>query len=110
MPLPEFNALGDLPEGIHLVGLDEVLARFGAGTPRRRTVTGQLRRIHSLAVSTGQLDRLIVFGSYVSNKPEPNDVDVILVMKNDFRSECCSPQQAVLFDHARADSELGASV
>ena len=36
MPLPGFNEFGDLPEGRHGATLDEVLARFGAGTPQRR--------------------------------------------------------------------------
>ena len=40
----------------------------------------------------------------------PNDVDVVLVMRNSFRSEDCPPESSVLFDHARADDELGASV
>lgn len=52
----------------------------------------------------------MIFGSYVSDTPEPNDVDVILVMNNDFASERCPEEARVLFDHARADSELGASI
>jgi hypothetical protein len=48
--------------------------------------------------------------SYVSDAGEPNDVDVILVMRNDFRSEACPAESAVLFDRARAHDELGASV
>ena len=63
-----------------------------------------------MAVATGHLDRLVVFGSYVSDVSEPNDVDVILVMRNDFRSENCPMECTVLFDHARAHDELGASV
>jgi hypothetical protein len=59
---------------------------------------------------TGHLDRFVVFGSYVTDVDEPNDVDVILVMRNDFRSEDCSPEVSALFDHARANDELGASV
>jgi hypothetical protein len=61
-------------------------------------------------LATGYLDRLLVFGSYVSDVDEPNDVDVILVMRNDFRSEDCPAESSLLFDHARANAELGASV
>jgi hypothetical protein len=110
MPLPGFNELGDLPEGRHVASLDEVLARFGSGTPQRQAVTDRLRRICSLALATGHLDRLVIFGSYVSDVPQPNDVDVILVMRNDFATESCPAESLVLFDHARADEELGASV
>jgi hypothetical protein len=110
MPLPEFNEFGDLPEGNHPASLAEVVARFGSGTAQRKAVTNRLQRIYQLAVATGRLDRLCVFGSYVSDVDEPNDVDVILVMRNDFRSEDCPAEASVLFDHARANDELGASV
>lgn len=110
MTLPAFNEFGDLPEGNHPASLIEVVARFGTGTAQRRAVTERLQRIHQLAVATGHLDRLMVFGSYVSDVSAPNDVDVILVMRNDFRSEDCPAEAAVLFDHARAQNELGASV
>ena len=110
MPLPEFNDFGDLPAGRHAASVDEVLTRFGSGTPQRQNVTDRLRRIHALAVATGHLDRLVIFGSYVSDVAEPNDVDIILVMGSDFAIEECPADSLVLFDHARADEELGASV
>src|SRR5438876_118650 len=110
MPLPEFNEFGDLPGGNHTASLAEVVARFGHGTAQRKAVTDRLLRIYHLAAATGRLDRLVVFGSYVSDVPVPNDVDVILVMRNDFRSEDCPAESSVLFDHARANDELGASV
>ena len=110
MALPGFNEFGDLPEGRHVAPLDEILARFGSGTRQRQVVTDRLRRIYSLAVATGHLDRLVLFGSYVSDVAEPNDVDVILVMRNDFVTAHCPAESLVLFDHVRADKELGASV
>ncbi len=110
MPLPDFNEFGDLPEGIYPASLAEVIARFGSGTAQRIAVTDRLQRIYQLAVTTEHLDKLIIFGSYVSDAREPNDVDVILVMRNDFRSEECPAESRVLFDHARANAELGASI
>ena len=71
---------------------------------------GRLRRIYSLALATGHLDCLVVFGSYVSDMAEPNDVDVILVMQNDFVTEGCPADSRVLLDHSRAHDELRASV
>ena len=61
-------------------------------------------------VATGRLERLVVFGSYVSDVAEPDDVDVILVMQNDFAVMLCPADSLVLFDHARAHDELGASI
>jgi hypothetical protein len=110
MPLPEFNEFGDLPEGRYAASLSEVVTRFGSGTAQRIVVADRLRRIYELAVATGRLDRLIVFGSFVSDVAEPNDVDAILVMQDDFRLESCPAESLVLFDHGRADAELGASV
>jgi hypothetical protein len=110
VPLPDLNELGDLPEGVHQATLDEVVARFGAGSPQRQAVTARLRRIRELAVRTGGLDRVVVFGSYVTAKPEPNDVDVVLVMRDDFDPTRCPPEAAALFDHGRAEAEFGASV
>jgi hypothetical protein len=110
MPLPDFNKFGDLPEGNHTASLAEVIARFGSGTAQRIAVTSRLQRIYELALATSYLDRLVVFGSYVSDVPEPNDVDVIVVMRNEFRAEDCPAESSVLFDHTRADAELGASI
>lgn len=110
MPLPNFNEFGDLPEGIHPASLAEVIARFGSGEAQRIAVTNRFQRIYQLAAATGYLDKLIVFGSYVSDTKEPNDVDAILVMRNDFHSENCPSESSVLFDHARASDELGASI
>ncbi|HEX5270814.1 MAG TPA: hypothetical protein VFW33_10020 [Gemmataceae bacterium] len=73
-------------------------------------VAGRLRHIHDLAAATGHLARLVIFGSFVSEKPEPNDVDVILAMRDDFRPERCGTEAQVLFEHGRAHDELGASV
>lgn len=51
-----------------------------------------------------------MFGSYVTYKLEPNDVDVVLVMRDDFALSRCSAEQMALFDHTRAERELGASI
>ncbi len=110
MPLPDFTECGDLPHGVHPATLDEVVSRFGAGSPQRRTVTGRLQRIFQLAVSTNALDRMIVFGSYVSSKVAPNDVDVVLVMQDNFKLADCDAAVRTLFDHQLAAAEFGASV
>ena len=109
MPLPPFNEVGDMPEGVHLASFAEVVARFGGGTEQRREVTARLDRIRQLATSTDSLDRLIVFGSFITAKATPNDVDVVLVMKDDFDPLTCSAECQPLFDHRRAAVELGAS-
>ena len=110
MALPEFNDQGDLPEGLHKATLAEVLERFGPGSEARQEATAVLQRIHQLVTATGKLERFVLFGSYITAKPEPHDVDVVLVMKDTFSMAACEEQTRVLFDHQRAEGEVGASI
>ena len=52
----------------------------------------------------------MIFGSYVTAKPDPNDVDVILVMDDDFHRDEMPLEMQGLFDHAVAQARFGASV
>ena len=79
---PEFNDNGDLPAGIHQATLAEVLQHFGTGTIQRRLVAQRLARIYKLAKSTRQVARFVVFGSFVTAKPDPGDVDIFMLMEN----------------------------
>ncbi|MGH9831766.1 MAG: DUF6932 family protein [Blastocatellia bacterium] len=99
-----------MPEGVHQATLDEVLARFGQGTPQRQLVTVRLKRIYDLAVATGKLFRFVIFGSYVTAKAAPNDVDIILVMQDDLAEDDYDPDVFPMFDHQRAQQQLGASL
>ena len=110
MALPEFNDQGDLPEGLHKATLAEVLERFGPGSEARQEATAVLQRIDQLVTGTGKLERFVIFGSYITAKAEPHDVDVVLVMKDDFSMAACDEPTRVLFDHQRADAEVGASI
>jgi hypothetical protein len=110
MALPQFNIQGDLPPGLHKATLVEILERFGPGSEARQVPTAVLQRIHQLVTATGKLERFVIFGSYITAKPEPQDVDVVLVMKDDFSLAACDEQARVLFDHQRAQAEVGASI
>jgi hypothetical protein len=110
MPLPDFNPNGDLPPGVHRAAWTEVMGRFGGGASHRDVCTRRLAHIYELARRTGGLQRLVIFGSYVTAKANPNDVDVILIMDDDFRLENCPMESRALFDHAVAQARYGASV
>ena len=110
MPLPDFNQLGDLPAGVHPATLDEVLERFGHDTPQRQLVTARLLRIYKLAQATAKLLRFVIFGSYITAKPAPNDVDLILVLQDDLTEQDYDPDTFPLFNHLRAQETLGASL
>jgi hypothetical protein len=110
MPLPDFNVLGDLPEGIHQASLEEALTRFGYGTAQRRLVTARLKHVYELVQRTDKLVRCVIFGSYVTAKPAPNDVDIILIMRDDFQEQDYTAELLPILDHLRAQRELGVSV
>ena len=108
--LPQFTEGGDLPAGVHGAKLEEVVQRFGAGSTRRQAIAARLRRIHSLALATGYLARFVVFGSFITAKPEPNDVDVFLLMDDGFEATGLRGEAVILFDHPWAQAYFGASV
>jgi len=110
MEWPEFDNKGDLPVGIHRATLAEMLQHFGTGTLRRTLIGQRLDRIYRLASSTGQLARFVVFGSFVTAKPEPADVDVFIIMEDSFELDWVVGEAAVVFDHEAAQNFEGASV
>lgn len=107
---PEFDINGDLPGGIHQATLTEVVQYFGTGTVQRRLVAQRLKRIYKLASSTGQVVRFIVFGSFVTAKPDPGDVDIFMLMEDVFDSSGIRGEAAVIFDHLAVQNVEGASV
>jgi len=110
MALPAFNEEGDLPPGVHRATLPEVLTRFGQGSVQRCAVADRLKRLYQLVSSTGHLARFVVFGSFVTAKEEPNDVDLILLMEDTFDLASVTGEAALPFQHMEADAHFGASV
>jgi len=104
MSLPALLPTGYLPPGVHRATLEEVVVEFGAATPRRQTLAGRLQTLLTLARATGSLCRAFVWGSFVTDKPFPGDLDVFLLMRAGFDQEFTTlpPEQRDLFDHGRA--------
>ena len=96
---PDFNDNGDLPPGIHQATLAEVIEHFGRGTLQRRIMARRLERIHTLAAQTGHLARFIIFGSFVTAKSDPADIDIFLLMEDSFDAGQLSSETALIFDH-----------
>jgi hypothetical protein len=110
MPLSNCEASGDLPPGVYRATLDEVLRHFGTAGGQRGACTHRLSHIFELAQRAGHAQRFVIFGSYVTAKPDPNDVDVVLMMDDRFRVEECPIEARGLFDHAVAQARYGASI
>jgi len=110
MTLPILNANGDLPPGVHLSTMKELETRFGASNTIRILMFQRLERIFSVAKRTGHLARFVIYGSFVTDKIDPNDVDVFMVFDDDFDASQADPEARLLLDHATADAHFGASV
>lgn len=84
--IPRFDDNGNLPPGVHPATLEEVEDRFGKETELRRVQIQSLHWLVEIARRAG-VQRMIVNGSFVSDVPEPNDVDCVLLLDPDFPKE-----------------------
>ena len=64
----------------------EVTFRFGSGSPRRRRLILRLRRWLELSRLT-HARRFLVDGSFVTAKEEPNDIDAVVLLADDFEQQ-----------------------
>lgn len=100
--IPDYNTDGNLPEGIYLIEEEEFINHFSSISAKRKWLGDRMRELLALVKSTGQLDRMFVWGSFVSNKESPNDVDILLIMKETFQLEKISKENRFIFDHVAA--------
>lgn len=107
---PPFDAHGDLPRGIYPATLPNVLSQFGITTPQRERVARRLEHIYALAMSSGHVARFVIFGSFVTAKPAPNDIDIFLLMNDAFDVDQLPNSVRIVFDHTAAQNLLGGSV
>ena len=81
--IPPFRSDGYLPEGVHQATEAEVTFRFGTQSRRRRRLALRLRRWIELGRAI-RARRLLVDGSFVTAKAEPDDVDAVMLLPADF--------------------------
>jgi hypothetical protein len=81
--IPHYNDDGYLPPGIHPATLEEIAARFGPESELRQVQMESLRWLIDLAQRAG-VKRIVVNGSFVTDKLEPNDVDCVVLIEPDF--------------------------
>ncbi len=102
MVLPEFSPEGELPAGVHIANWQEFRSRFGTATSRRVWLSGRLDALLELAAKSGKLRRVFVWGSFVTSKPAPKDLDILLIMDEDFEVERIALPSRAVFDSVRA--------
>ena len=111
MTLPAFNEEGDLPPGVYCEPHSRRLFSGLVKGPSNASAVGdRLRRLYQLAISTGKVARFVVFGSFVTAKAEPNDVDIVLLMEDSFDLSLVTGEAALVFQHMQADAHFGASI
>jgi hypothetical protein len=83
MPIPAITSDGFLPEGVHDCSLAEIQERFGQFqvTDARCRLFDRLERFVHQATVSGLVAAIIVDGSFVTAKVNPNDIDLILVLR-----------------------------
>jgi hypothetical protein len=86
VPIPPLNERGYLPEGVHECTIEEIASAFGQtqGSDRRPRLLDDLQRYVRELVDANVAKYLIVDGSFVTSKSDPNDIDVLLVLRDDY--------------------------
>ena len=81
--------------------MEEIVSRFCSGEIRERwrSILGE---VIALARSTERLEAAYIFGSFVTAKAAPADIDLFLVMSRDFSSNQVVGRARLLFDRSRA--------
>ena len=93
--IPQFCADGFLPEGLYLASEANIMFRFGSSSRRRRRLILRLRRWIELARLVGAL-RLLIDGSFVTAKVEPDDIDAVILLPPDFQHQIKQGIEAAL--------------
>ncbi len=83
MSLPQLNESGHLPPGIHDASLGEMTEQFGQSS-RRRELLGNLGQYLAELRQWQLAQAILVDGSFVTDIAEPNDVDLVLVLRDDY--------------------------
>jgi hypothetical protein len=78
--IPGFEPEGFLPSGIHAAALTEVRARFGTASADRQRQGELLAQIVEAAKGYPTIKRILVWGSFVTAKADPNDLDYSVIV------------------------------
>ena len=89
--IPAFNEHGCLPEGIHDCTMEEAAQRFAVfqSSDRRPRLWARFTEFIRQLKECGFVETVIVDGSFVTAKPAPSDVDLVLVVatSHDFSAD-----------------------
>lgn len=110
--IPEFTDQGLLPPGTHQATLEELKERFAIfdRSDQRLRIHEKLERLLREAQSSAVVKRVLVGGSFVTAKSEPNDFDCILVLDSAISGNELRPQEYNLVSRRMARRLFGGDV
>lgn len=107
MSLPQLNEHRHLPPGIHDASLDDLTDRFGQSS-RRLELLENLRRYLAELRQWPLAQAVLVDGSFVTDIVEPNDIDLVLVLRDDYDlTQSVSPFEYNLRSRRRVQRTFG---
>ena len=85
MPIPPLTADGLLPPGVHSSTLEEVRQQFASfqGSDRRIQLFSRLDGLVTELRRSGRFSTIVIDGSFVTAKPVPEDIDIIVTLRRD---------------------------
>jgi hypothetical protein len=93
--IPAFREDGYLPEGMYLASEAEVTFRFGTLNRKRSRLVHRVREWVQLCRKV-KAPRLFIDGSFVTAKPEPADVDAVVLLPDDFDEQIAADSNAAV--------------
>ena len=84
---------------IEVFSLAIIRERLGTGTPRRQFLYERLHAVVTRLYETGKVRHIYLFGSFPTEAPMPNDVDLFVVMADDFRTTGLPDELLAVFTH-----------
>ena len=103
--LPDFDEHGNLPPGIYRVSINEIIERFGRPLYTvRRERAAHLKEFHDFIskVAIG----LYVDGSFITSKLAPSDVDLLVLLPDNFTFNSGTGLRLKSFQKAKSKNRL----
>lgn len=110
--IPPFNEQGLLPDGIHDCTIEEAAERFAGfqGSDRRPQLWARFIEFMREAKACNLVEAVLVDGSFVTARAEPNDLDLVLVVSanHDFSADF-QPSEYNVLSKRRVNQRYGST-
>jgi predicted nucleotidyltransferase len=82
-----------------IASVEEIRSRFGVSTPRRQFLFQRLQTIIQRLRATQEVKQIYLFGSFLTGKDSPNDIDLLIVMNSTFTTANLRGKDLEVFQH-----------